>query len=695
MKHIKIKIISFFILLISGCAIAQNKKAALSIYHKHGYKASIPLLENSAQTSFDDKEKIANSYRLNHDTENAEFWFQLIVEETTNPLHYLYYAQALQSNEKDELANQYFLMYENITGDTMYTDRSSPLVMEYNTNKKNTLQVTNVSEINSEKIDFSPAYYEDNIIFVSNRYNNKLSYGIKDLWTNENFMTIWSASKKSDGTLNEPVIFSKSITTKYNEGPISVNRDGDKIFFTRNDYRKGKRKNNSKGVMKLEIYRSVKIGDLWTTPKALEFNSSEYDEAHPSISYNGDRLYFSSNREGGFGGMDLYYSDFVNGKWTEPVNLGEKINTPGNDVFPNIHKDGTLYFASNGRLGFGGLDMYQVSRNENKEWNKVVNMGQPFNSPKDDFALVLNESKTEGYFTSARKGGHGLDDIYMFKSDNPIVTKQDLKKEVDINLSDSEIESNKIDTEVIQSKNLDHSIPPVDKTTEMKNSKSDITLKTKNTNQVDKNNLNTLSDSKITVPHTKNEKIEFENSSSKELRTIPKKQSKEETALKIENKNTVILEDKSESGIVLEAPYIYYDFNSSYIRNDVKKYLDHVVNFMTQYPSVILQFRSHTDSRGSESYNQLLSQKRANSVVQYLTQQGISPKRLIAKGYGEKKIRNKCGNFIECSEEEHQYNRRTEIRVIGLDQQNIEIKYLENLPREVDRADPNREWDWN
>ena len=112
--------------------------------------------------------------------------------------------------------------------------------------------------------------------------------------------------------------------------------------------------------MKLEIYRSVKIGDLWTTPKALEFNSSEYDEAHPSISYNGDRLYFSSNREGGFGGMDLYYSDFVNGKWTEPVNLGEKINTPGNDVFPNIHKDGTLYFASNGRLGFGGLDMYQV-----------------------------------------------------------------------------------------------------------------------------------------------------------------------------------------------------------------------------------------------------------------------------------------------------------------------------------------------
>ncbi len=679
MNYKKIKVIAFFLLLISGYVIGQSNKTALSIYKTHGYKVSIPLFKNSGEMSIEDREKIANSYRLNHDTQNAEKWYQTIVKETQNPLHYLYYAQALQSNEKHDQASQFFLMYDNITGESNFSTQN--LLATKVESPQNSVEVKNAAPLNSEQLDYSPTYFGDQIIFVSNRHDERLSSRITDFWTDENFMTIWSASKKADGSLDAPEPFSKTITSKYNEGPICFNNMGDTMFFTRNDYNNGKRRNDSKGVMKLGIFTSVKKGEDWTKPKALEFNTIENEEAHPSLSHDGNRLYFSSDREGGFGGMDLYFSDFNNGTWTTPINLGENINTKGNDVFPHIQKDGTLYYASNGRLGHGGLDLYEVKTNKNKEWGIPVNMGLPYNSPKDDFALIMNDTRKEGFFTSARKGGLGKDDIYSFnivqsigkdsiaKKENVVAeTKNEHIPTLDVDAKEAAVPTTQTKIQSI------HKPTNLSENTDLKTNPSDVkaTITTKS---------NIITTTKIT------DKI-------KSTTAIPNSTIENSTPLL--NSTTTAYEGKKiEKGAIIELPNIYWDFNSSYLRNEVKIDLDKVVDLLRKYSSLKIELISHTDSRGSESYNQMLSQKRANSAVKYLITQGISPKRLTAKGYGETQLRNQCANYIDCSEEKHQYNRRTEIKVIKFDTQNMDVKYLENLPRIIDEANPNREWDWN
>ncbi len=711
MKNIKKIISALFVLLISGYTMGQSNKTALSVYKKHGYRASIPLLEKSAANSIENKEKIANSYRLNHDTENAEIWYQQIIDNTSDPIHYLHYAQVLQSNEKFALADQYYSMYEQETGDARFTDRKTITGVDKQNTNNHSVRVKNIPEINSEKIEYSPYYFEDQLIFLSNRFDKHLSTGIADLWTDDNFMSIWTAKISEDGSLGTPAPLSMKLNSKYNEGPACISRDGDKIFFTRNNYHNGKRKNNSEGVMKLSIYSSVKKGNDWSEPKSINLNTEEYDEAHPSISYNGDRLIFSSDRKGGFGGMDLYYSDFVNGSWREPINLGPEINTPGNDVFPYIHKDGTLYYASNGRLGYGGLDLYQAKKDENKDWTQVTNMGAPFNSPKDDFAMVMNESKTEGFLSSARLGGLGKDDIYSFQSEQPIDAFQTKGKKdtpttiVKAKISVPQNESKTIQTELASEDTKLSSTHKVkspelsmDNTSDSNSDrvqssitselKSDIT-KTSNSdlNTAKELNLDASSDSDITE----------DKSNTNNNNALVKANTLEDNSLtrnKI-NSSRGKEEDKSNKADIIELPYVYYDFNSSYLRNDVKDNFSNVISFMKENPNIKIELRSHSDSRGSASYNLMLSQKRAESLVKYLIAQGIDSERLVAKGYGETQLKNKCGDYSNCSEEEHQSNRRTEIRIIGNNENTMVIKQLNNPPQKVDKANPNRKWDWN
>lgn len=675
MKHTKFKILPLFVLIISSYCIGQSNKVALSIYNKHGYKASIPILENSKKLNFENKARIANSYRLNHDTENAEIWYQDIIEETSNPLHYLYFAQALQSNEKYIMADQYFMRYEKLTSNTEYKGKETESIKAISGNRKidkTQIKVENVASLNSEKLDFSPTYCGDQIVFISNRDDKRLKEGVSDLWTDDNFNAIWSATKDENGVLGTPEPFSEKITTKFHEGPLCFNTSKDKMFFTRSDYNGGKRRNNSHGVMKLQIYSSEKIDNKWSKPKSLNFNTKEFEEAHPALNNDGTRLYFSSDRLGGFGKMDLYYSDFKNGEWSEPINLGEKINTSGNDLFPFVHEDGTLYYSSNGRKGLGGLDIYSVSVDDNNIWNNVKNLGSPINSPKDDFSLILNEAKTEGYFSSARNGGLGKDDIYTFNISEIIEKDKTPQKEELI------VKNKKIENEVIAKSEANKIHEKLDTRTTIDLPEVSDTKKSHSNKTIISNKDNFTNDTKI-VSGTTSERIDDSNKYTIESNFL----------------NSDITMHDIEAGAVLELPNIYYDFNSSYIRNDVKSDLDNVVSLMKKYPSLEIELSSHTDSRGSEAYNQTLSQKRANSAVQYIANQGVNPSRLLAKGYGESQLRNQCTNYIECSEEAHQYNRRTEIRVTKFEGTNTEVKYLENKPLIIHEADPNRKWNWN
>jgi len=322
----------------------------------------------------------------------------------------------------------YGILYQAAMGGNGPDQRGTQLAnaIEHIQDFKHTpVQIKNEAAVNTGKLEFSPSYYGEGIVFVSTldpkqrRKNGELKKVKEeneelDLWINDNFMTLYFATKNEENELAEVEVFSGNLSTKYHEGPVTFDQAGERIFFSRNQYLKGKKRTDKKGIMKMNIYSAIKAGDDWTNEKEMPWNTEEYEEVHPTLTADGKRLYFASNRSGSLGGMDLYYSDFQGGEWGEPVNLGDTINTPGNEIFPFIHEDGTLYFASDGWGGFGGLDIFSAEKNGNNDWQAPINVGTPFNSPKDDFGFILNITGTEGYLSSARDGGNGKDDIYSF-----------------------------------------------------------------------------------------------------------------------------------------------------------------------------------------------------------------------------------------------------------------------------------------
>ncbi len=789
---------------------AQKNKVALSLYKKLGYKVSIPKFQAAEGISLENMSNIATSYRLNHDTPNAEFWYSQVVKESNNAEHILYYAQALQSNEKYDLAKEYYLKYNDMVGGDKKDQRGQLLaasIDRISSFKHTSVEVKNEEALNSKKLDFSPTYFNDELVFVSTRDEKKLKSGILDLWIDDNFMALWKAQRNEDGSVGTPTLFSETITTKFHEGPVCFNRAGDRVFFTRNDFKRGKRRNNSKGIMKLQIYTSTKEGDDWSKPSSMSINTKEFEEAHPAISPDGNRLYFTSDRDGGYGGMDLYVTEFKGGTWTAARNLGDKVNTKGNDVFPYVHDDGTLYFASNGWEGLGGLDIYEVKMDGTKEVLGVENIGTPFNSPKDDFSLVMNELKSEGYFTSARDGGHGQDDIYSFKTTGKVVREATIcayeagttkrlddvevtvndpnimgeddhvLKLVETNVSDEyilkfksnaeetgedvvkqftnnlgifsmEVEPNydytfvakkngyKVATEtmkvterslmaneefcipmeptnclvlegLVKNKKYKNAIPNASVTMVNKCTGEEVVVTSNSSGEFDfpcvdceceyflKGEKSYFADGTNTAS-TMGLKCEEGGKVEVLLELTPEDPSKPKLAAIA----PVVVEPRFEGnkiveGAVIELPHIYYDFDKFFIRNDASNELDKVVSLMRRYPTLSIELGSHTDARGTVAYNKTLSQNRANAAVAYIVKQGIPAARLVAKGYGESQLRNSCANFIECPEEEHQFNRRTEIRVLRFNNPSTGVKYLENLPTKIDRANPSRKWIWN
>jgi len=431
------------------------------------------------------------------------------------------------------------------------------------------------------------------------------------------------------------------INSEYHEGPVAFNKNFNRIFFTRNDHLKGKLKKNKKGVVKLGIFTAVRNDDTWTEPKSIDFNTTEYEECHPALTADGKYLYFASDREGGQGGMDLYVSEFNAGKWGAPLNLGPNVNTPGNDVFPFVHDDGTLYFASDGWGGLGGLDIFSTKKEKNQQWSSVTNMGQPYNSRKDDFGFVLNVLGTEGYFNSSRNGGKGKDDIYSFKrnafskkSKEPKVIGEEKRTVTYYHITNNHFaasgqeerqrEKDKptktdqlMDEEEIDYASLATAPPAPTQTEELPESPPDPTFKVKN---------------KAALPSL----------------------------------NLMVKKHEFSIGEVFELKNLYYAFDKYDIKAKGAKELDRLVDIMQKYPKMKIELSAHTDARGRDRYNEWLSRRRAEEARKYLTAHGIKSNRIIAKGYGETKLRNNCEDGIECEEKYHQMNRRTEIKVLKI-----------------------------
>lgn len=423
----KIGLTILLLLMVETLTIAQKKQAE-KVYEAQGYGAYLEMLKKEDLTEVDQKTlvRMAQSSRKIGDSRSAErFYAALVALENPDPLWHLYYAQALQTNGQYlEARNQFRISDEKLREKSKGRPYDQRARLGWEACNKmaemhsiGTVVIKAENALNSPKLEFSPMFYRDGIVFVSTRTKGER----KDRWINDNYMDLYYAKRLTDGSFDVPTLFADELKTDLHEGPCVFTKDQQTIYFTRNDLYKGKRGKSKDGTTKLNLYRANLVEGEWTEEEELPFNNPNVDQAHPALSSNERILVFASNAKGGYGGMDLWASRLEKGAWSKPVNLGARINTSGDEVFPFIHEDGTLYFSSNGWSSLGGLDVFmatQVYNHPDSLWEYPFNIGTPINSPYDDFGFIINKEKTMGYYTSSRT--EGQDDIYQFKLEYPL-----------------------------------------------------------------------------------------------------------------------------------------------------------------------------------------------------------------------------------------------------------------------------------
>ncbi len=628
------------------------------------------------------------------------------------------------------------------------------------------MEVQNTFRINSKKLEFSPTYYQNGIVYVTADLEGQKIDGNIGV----PFFELFYAELDGTGMPSNPQSFSAKVNSSTHEGPVAFNFREDLLYFTSNSEMK-----NSKGKFTNKIYEATRGSNDWENKKALPFNSNEYYTMHPTLVANGMKLYFASNRPGGYGGTDIYYVEKIGEQWQEPVNMGPTVNTNKNEAFPFIHESGMLFFSSEGHAGLGGYDLYAVNTLE-KEISELLHLGTPFNTEQADFGLILNPTGTQGYFTSARIGGIGQDDIYLFDAPNGLFAEatpteamakitviEELNGALIPNAGVYVFEKNKSGLygkedlyEVVleaKSDNPDEmEVRFVMKdevgqphfytdaqgliTTQLATNQDYLFLVTKegyvhkelrysttgqtvpmlvqipleskqcitlsgivrnagtgvvipNANILIESDCENISETMMTNANGLYEyclprgceygiRVEKEGFSSvlTNISTINLNQSAiyKDINLQAFETSLNISSDKLKEGATIVLENIYYDFNKSAIRAGAAEELDALVTLMEQYPSMEVELTAHTDARGDAKYNRALSRERAFAAKDYLEMKGISETRITARGMGEVAIRNHCGNGVKCSDEEHQYNRRTEVRVTKL-LENVGIQY--------------------
>jgi outer membrane protein OmpA-like peptidoglycan-associated protein len=639
------------------------------------------------------------------------------------------------------------------------------------------VQLRNTANINTSNLEFSPTFYQNGIVFASSRIAGK-----KDKKIDETFFELFYSETDGNGEPLKARAFSLQVNSFLHEGPVTFNRTGDKIFFTRNNIKKGLQKADSKGVTRLKIYEAQKGIYDWEDIEELPFNSDEFSCAHPTLSADGNKLYFSSDRPGGLGGMDVWMVEKTDDFWGQPINMGDKINTEGHDVFPFMHTSGNLFFASNGHGGKGGLDLFMA--NVMIEDTDVKNLGTPFNSESDDLGLILSPDGESGYFASNREGGVGKDDIYYFDAVDGImgattaelltstITIYDLRKSSliegaeirvfeksnegflsgDNNLYQAILLPAKEGSSEFIFKLIRKDVGSLGEADQVSDEKGEATYGFMGENEylivvtkegytakettystignesisnirisLEKPTCATVSGivrNKVTNQLLPNTIVKFWNGCTGEEEEIfSNDQAEYEYCAKPgcdymikgmkENysgdfvklpaaeltsanlRKDVLLTPTSDgpsigAGTVIVLENIYYDFNKSAIRTGAARELDELVVMMQTYSSMMIELSSHTDSRGGGDYNLKLSQARAESAKQFLRSKGINGNRVRAVGYGESQPRNKCIDGVNCTEEDHQYNRRTEVKVTSIDSP-VNIRYGNNAPDKIDR----------
>lgn len=413
LKKTGIVILLLFGFTVSFCQQADN------LYDNLSYQDAIDKYEAILNKNSKDAEAIynlANAYRLNNETVKAEKWFKQAVEGSEKDIAKFYYAQMLLMNGKPNQAKEWFSVYKNVAN-----DQDKELVVDFIAlcDKISKDQIESkyydikLVAFNSNLLDYSPMFYKEDIAFVSNRSESTGDSDEYDEWTDQKYTDLFVA-KLQEGYKVEK--FDKRINSKYHEGSGVFTADGNTFYFTRSNVVKGLTKSDNEQNVRLQIMKSEFTDGKWQKPVLLPFNNKDYSFAHPTLSPDGNTMIFASDLPMGEGGMDLYMTKKEGETWTEPINLGNIINTRGNEVFPSFDEKGKLYFSSNMHPGFGGLDLF-VTSEVNSNWKKPENIGTPINSVKDDFGLITKDDLRTGYFSSSRTKD---DQIYSFKKSGTI-----------------------------------------------------------------------------------------------------------------------------------------------------------------------------------------------------------------------------------------------------------------------------------
>ncbi|MCP2029128.1 outer membrane protein OmpA-like peptidoglycan-associated protein [Flavobacterium sp. HSC-32F16] len=627
-----------------GYSQESKVKSGDKKYDGYAYIDAIKTYERVADKGYKSEDlfkKLGNSYYFNSEFEGAAKWYGELFAVNTSPEaeYYYRYAQSLrstgQTDKANKIMNEFNAKYKNDSRGKLYKEDVNYLDEIKANSGRYTIEDAG---INSKYSDYGSFVYNNKIYFASARDTGNFSQR-KHKWTGEYYTNIYSAYvDPQNSAVLKADKFKTALNTKFHESSPVFTKDGNTVYFTRNNYVDGKKGKDDNKITLVKIYKASLENGKWTKITAVSFASDNYSTAHPALSPDEKTMYFASDMPGSTGQSDIFKVNINDdGSFGTPQNLGKPINTEGKETFPYVTSENEIYFASDGHPGLGGLDVFVGQIEDNGTISGIQNLGNDINSPKDDFAYIIDPVSRQGYFSSNKEGGKGSDDIYKFLETKRLKCLQELYGVI----TDSE----------------NGAVLPGSKVTLYENQKIKNSTVSNSAGQYS-----------FAVECGKNYSVRAEKPdyATKEVDVkIVRTTGKTNLPIALD-KSVCKVAVGDDLGKCFGIKMIYFDLDKSNIRTEAALDLEKILDVLNQNPTMKLDIRSHTDSRATHQYNEALSDRRAKSTINWLIKNGVAKNRLTGKGYGETQLVNQCSDGVNCTEEEHQMNRRSEFIITGL-----------------------------
>ncbi len=706
-------------LALAPAAGAQAQKGAFRagerLFEAFAFAEAIPHYQEAVDgpDGLEASLRLAECYRLTNQLGRAEPHYARALEEAGNvrPEFVLHYARSLQANGKCDKAVEWYRRYRYLVpndprGESLPASCEDISELIGSGAEYELLPVN----LNTPLAEMAPAIWRNGIVFAAARRDGRETL---DGWTGQPYLDLYFAEGDA-ATFNRARPFAPELATPLNDGPACFNGTGNTMYFSRNRGKGGRKARGQHGGRPLQLYRASYVEGRWTDEERLPFCDPAWEHTHPSVSADGSVLYFSSDRPGGLGGMDLWRVRWNDGGWGEPENLGSVVNTPGNEVFPFIHDDGTLYFASDGRFGLGGLDLYEA-RVRGGQFQRAENLRSPINSPQDDFGLVFDPTKDQGYFSSNRPGNGG-DDLYSLAR-FPLFVEGLLVEDgsmdplpgarVVLTRDGDRVQQVRSDAEgrfvlrvspftdyavtafregygavertletgagnpdrlilvleklIDPERALSLEVKVIDKTTKRPVSGAQLYLR----NEADGVTRSLETDANGTARVVIDKRFDYAISADKS-RYFNLQEQVTAAAMSGRRELTRVLElEGYEIGKPIRFREIEYEHAQTELSLEARLELDELARLMLVNPTMRVEIGSHTDANGRNVTNDRVSRERAEAVVDYLVAAGVERHRLEAVGYGEQRLLNHCADGVICPPDLHRENRRTEWTILG------------------------------